>query len=380
MRRRACRGASVVGLGSSATLYSLSTFQPRCDCIALTPKEAEAITTTDLPTLAIDAMGGDHAPQEPVGGALRVAAEGVARVLLVGDEARLRPLVAQPSPAVEIVHAPDVVGMDEAPSDALNRRDSTSMGVGARLVKEGRAQALLSAGNTGALMAISLFTIGRLQGIRRPAIAVLWPTRKAPVLVLDSGANADSKPEYLVQFATMGSLYMQHAVQRSSPRVGLLNIGGEAGKGNALVNAVFPILEKSGLNFVGNVEPTGMLAGSVDVAVADGFVGNIALKTGEAVAEMMLALLKAGVEAGGARAKLGALLLKPVLKGLKSQIDQSDYGGAPLLGLHGLVIKAHGRANAHAVFNAAKVAVLGVKSGVVQRIAESIKATKEGAQ
>lgn len=325
--------------------------------------------------IAVDAMGGDHAPDVVVQGA-RAAASSAFEIVLVGDEGRLRALLGADANGIRIVHASEVIGMDETPSTALEKKKDASLVVAARLVKQGEADALVSAGNTGALMAGALLTMGRLRGIRRPAIAVKWPTYDAHVdhvLVLDCGANAESKPEYLLQFAHMGAVYMERVAGRVRPRVGLLNIGGEVGKGGALVNAAYGLLESSGLRFVGNVEPTGMMRGVCDVVVTDGFSGNMILKTGETVAEMIMTTIKSGVKAS-LRAKLGAWLMKPVFLSLKKQVDHSEYGGALLLGLRAPVVKAHGRSNERAIANAIGVAARAVSEGVIRHITESIAA------
>lgn len=327
--------------------------------------------------IAVDAMGGDEAPEAVVKGA-RAALSDACQIVLVGDEAKLRGRFGAllEAPGLRIAHASEVIGMDETPSTALEKKKDASMVVAARLVKEGQAQALVSAGNTGALMAGSLLTMGRLKGIRRPAIAVKWPTYDAHVdhvLVLDCGANAETKPEYLLQFAHMGAVYMQRVTGRSSPRVGLLNIGGEVGKGGTLVNAAYGLLEASGLRFVGNIEPTQMMRGVCDVVVTDGFSGNMILKTGETVAEMIMSTIKSGVRAT-LRAKIGAWLMKPVFLDVKKKVDHSEYGGALLLGLRAPVVKAHGRSNERAIENAIRVAARAVSEDVIGHIRRSIEA------
>lgn len=324
--------------------------------------------------IAVDAMGGDNAPEVVVKGALAAVREGY-EVILVGDKARVERILGDGVrvPGLHLLHASQVVGMDESPSLAFEKKKDSSMLVAARLVKDGDAQALVSAGNTGALMAGSLLTMGRTPGIRRPAIAVTWPTLvNENALVLDCGANADSKPEYLLQFAHMGSVYAQRVMGRRNPRVGLLNIGGEVGKGDALVNAAYGLLEQCGLNFVGNIEPAGMMAGDADVVVSGGFVGNMILKTGEAVANMIMGMLKSGVKSS-LRAKFGALCLKPVFVDLKRRVDSSEYGGALLLGLRGPVVKAHGGSNDVAITNAIRAAAFAVQENVVEYISESVK-------
>lgn len=345
------------------------------------PSSAQDPTGSDIVTIVVDAMGGDHAPRVPVMGVAQALADESfnGHILLVGDQAAIEGLLASSDLSearrarIEVVHASQVIGMDESPSQALEKKKDASMLVGARLVKAGRAQALVSAGNTGALMAGSLLTLGRLTGIRRPAIAVLWPTQPGPpVLVLDSGANAECRPEYLLQFAHMGSVYMERVMGRTRPRIGLLNIGEEAGKGTALLNNAFGLLEKSGLEFRGNVEPKELLQGRVDVVVADGFMGNMVLKTGEAVAEMMMNLIKSEVKKSLV-ARIGALLMRPVFVNLKKRVDHAEHGGALLLGLQAIVIKSHGRSDEKALCNAVLAAAKAVQGGVLGHIAESVR-------
>lgn len=323
--------------------------------------------------IAVDAMGGDYAPEVVVRGAV-AAVSGAYEIVLVGNTSRVEPLLSRHARAgIRVVNASQVIGMDETPSTAFERKKDASMLVAAKLVKEGEAHALVSAGNTGALMAGSLLTMGRMPGIRRPAIAVTWPTQGPnDVLVLDCGANAESKPDYLVQFGHMGAVFMERVMGRAHPRVGLLNIGGEVGKGGPLVNAAYALLEQSGLNFVGNVEPAGMMRGEADVVVTDGFVGNLVLKTGEAVAEMMMDIVKKGAKSGP-RAMLGAFLMRRVFLNLKRKVDSAEYGGALLLGLRGPVVKAHGRSNEVAIANAIRAAARAVSERVVDHIAQSIK-------
>lgn len=326
-------------------------------------------------TIAVDAMGGDDAPAEIVKGAFKASKGSKAKILLVGDEKAIKkhlpPLYKRRG--IDIVHCDDYIRMDESPGTGLRRRDDASLVVAARLVKEGKAQALVSAGNTGALHQIALLEIGRLKGIRRPALAALLPSEGEPVLALDLGANADCKPEYLVQFAWMGSTYSHRVMGVKNPRVGLLNIGTEVGKGNTLVNQTHELLEESeGLNFVGNVEPHSIFQGAVDVVVCDGFVGNMMLKSAEAISEFILKRMKQAATTN-ARAKLGGLMLRPSLRSLKQDISHSDHGGAILLGLKGIVIKCHGRADRATVCNGIKAAEQALESDVLGRIGENLR-------
>jgi glycerol-3-phosphate acyltransferase PlsX len=323
--------------------------------------------------IVVDAMGGDNAPDEIVLGAAN-ASRSIkdVEICLVGDERRIKALL--PARAkVEISHCEDYFRMDEHPGPGLRGRKQASMMVAARMIKEGEAQAFVCAGNTGALHQVAALEIGRIKGIRRSALAAIFPTRPAESLALDLGANADCKPEYLVQFATMGSIYAEKVMGKTNPRVALLNIGKEEGKGNALVLAARELLQKeAGLNFVGNVEPNGFFNGEVDVAVCDGFVGNMMLKTSEAVAEWLMGRVREAALRTPV-AKLGGHLLKPSLKTLRQEINHSEHGGAVLLGLKGVVIKCHGRATADTIENGIRVAARALRNRVVQQIEESHK-------
>lgn len=327
--------------------------------------------------IVIDAMGGDHAPDEIVAGSVN-AARGFKdmQLCLVGDERRIKHVLASlpHKGKIEIRHAEEYIRMDEQPGPSLRNRDKASMVVAARMIKSGEAQAFVCAGNTGALHQVALFEVGRIKGIRRPALAAVFPTRPSASLALDMGANAECKPEYLVQFAIMGSIYANKVMGKSRPRVGLLNIGKEEGKGNALVVATYDLLRaQKALNFVGNVEPMAFFNGEVDVGVCDGFVGNMMLKTSEAVAEWLMQRVRDAAHRTPA-AKLGGHLLKPSLKGLKQEINHSEHGGAVLLGLQGVVIKCHGRATADTIENGIKVAARALRQRVVEQIEDSLKA------
>ena len=328
-------------------------------------------------TIAVDAMGGDDAPAEIVKGAFKAARGSRTKILLVGDEKAIRkhlpPLYKRRG--IEIVHCEDHIRMDESPGPGLRKRHQASLVVAARLVRDGKAQALVSAGNTGALHQIALLEVGRLKGIRRPALAALLPSEGEPVVALDLGANADCKPEYLLQFALMGSTYSHRVLGVANPRVGLLNIGTEAGKGNTLVNLAHDLLEESELNFVGNVEPSSIFKGEIDVVVCDGFVGNMMLKSAEAISEFILKRMKQAATTN-ARAKLGGLMLRPSLRSLKQDISHSDHGGAILLGLKGIVIKCHGRADRVTVCNGIKAAEQALESDVLGRIGENLSQTE----
>jgi glycerol-3-phosphate acyltransferase PlsX len=334
--------------------------------------------------VAIDAMGGDHAPQEIVMGACRAARVLDCRIALVGDRRQIDEIAQRAGglpPAVAVMHADGAVAMDEAPAAAVRRGASTSMGKMVDLVRDGTAQAAFSAGNSGAFLAIATVRLRTLPGIARPAIATAWPARNGPMLLLDAGANVDCKPEWLLQFALMGSAYAQRVLGVERPRVGLLSIGEEAGKGNALTEAVFSMLESAPIEFAGNVEGRDLLLGDADVVVCDGFVGNVALKLAEASGEYFLRTLLEFANAD-ARGKIGLAILKPALRKLRKRFDHREYGGAPLLGLRGICLVGHGRADASAITSACRAALRAVRqdlvgaiSGMVEAIPPSVQAS-----
>ncbi|HET6616837.1 MAG TPA: phosphate acyltransferase PlsX [Gemmatimonadota bacterium] len=331
--------------------------------------------------IALDAMGGDHAPERPVAGALAAldAPEGDLGIVLVGDERRLAPLAHADANAdrLTIRHAPDIIGMDEAPAAALRRKRHSSILVGIELQKSGEADAFVSAGNTGAVMAAALTTLGRIEGISRPAIVTPFPTRASPCLVLDVGANAECKPHHLAQFALMGHVYAAEVLARERPRVGLLSIGEESGKGNELTIAAHRLLADSGLNFVGNVEGRDVLGGAVDVVVTDGFTGNVLLKFGESFVDFLAGEIER--EAGASRrAALGAWLMRPTFRKLVRRIDYAEYGGAPLLGVDGIVIICHGGSSVKAFRSAIGVARRGVECDLARRIERAIGSQDHG--
>lgn len=318
-------------------------------------------------TIAVDAMGGDRAPKEIVVGAITASVEGVAKVILVGDENKIKQVFEQEKlepKNYEILHTEEYITMDENPTTALKNKKNASMLLAAQLVKEGRADAIVSAGNTGALMQAALFILGRIEGIKRPAIITFWPNNKGVGMLLDSGANADCKPEYLLQFAQMGTIYAEKIMGVKNPKVGLLNIGSEPMKGNELVKESYEVLKNSKLNFVGNTEMRAFFSGDIDIGVCDGFVGNMILKTSEAVAEHLERTLKAEVKKSFI-AILGALLLKPSIMKIRKQLDHAERGGAPLLGVKGVCIKSHGRANARTIYNAVKIAAKAVENNII---------------
>jgi glycerol-3-phosphate acyltransferase PlsX len=268
-------------------------------------------------------------------------------------------------PNLSFKHASEVIGMDESPASAVKQKKDSSINVAISLVKSGEADGVISAGNTGALMAAALFGLGRIKGIERPAIATVFPIAEGRILLLDMGANVDCKPQHLEQFGRMGSLYAEKVMHIPNPRVGLLNIGEEKEKGNELTQAVWPLLKSAPINFIGNVESKEILSGTVDVVVCDGFVGNLILKFGESLAKYVINMLKKEVKKN-VISQLGALMLLPSLGNLKKMVDYDEYGGAPFLGVNGVCFKAHGRARAKAIKNAIRVTGEAVKENMVE--------------
>lgn len=330
--------------------------------------------------IAVDAMGGDYAPGEVVRGALDVAREDAGtEIILVGDAAAVQSELDAHGeiPANVRVHpAGESIGMGEHPTQAVRRKRDSSLVLAGKLVKTGEADATFSAGNTGAAMAIATLDIGRLPGIERPAIATTLPTLKGRTILLDAGANVDCSPQHLLQWALLGAVYAEKVLKRTSPSVGLLNIGAEPGKGNELTKAAYPLLQSASLNFVGNVEGKDVFEGAADVVVCDGFAGNVLLKSGEGVAELMVAILQREIAADAQMAEAMGLFA-PVLKKLVQQIDYSETGGAPLLGINGVSIIGHGRSKAKAVANGIRAARLAAASGYVAATREALSA-REG--
>lgn len=327
--------------------------------------------------LAIDAMGGDHAPDSVMGGVkqfLQAFPNEPVQLFVVGDETKLRTYGVEDE-RVTFIHASEVITAEDEPVRAVRRKKESSLVLAAKLVKDGKADALVSAGNTGALMAVSLFVIGRIPGVERPALAPTFPTYTGNgVVVLDVGANPDAKAEHLVDYALMGSLYAEHVRGVTKPRVGLLNIGAEAGKGNALTKEVFPLLEQAPIHFVGNVEARDAMSGDVDVIVTEGFVGNILLKGVEGSSAMLMRMMKEKFTSSFT-SKLAALVLKPKLQSLKQTLDYREYGGAGLFGINAPVIKAHGSSDAYAFMGALKQAKTMVDHDVVAKMRD-VKASQ----
>jgi glycerol-3-phosphate acyltransferase PlsX len=322
--------------------------------------------------IAIDAMGGDHAPGEIVTGALRAREELGVEVLLVGDPQQIE--AALPSKTnlgqVEIVPATEAIAMDEEPLSAIRRKPKASINVAMNLVKNQKADAVVSAGHSGAAMAAALLRLGRLPGIDRPAIGAVFPTLIAskPVLILDVGANVDCRPKFLDQFAVMGSIYSEYVLGTPNPKVGLLNIGEEDSKGNdAAVRANQMLRENSQISFIGNAEGRDVLSGRFDVIVCDGFVGNVLLKFAEAVGDIVLQILREELPQG-LRGQIGSAILKPNLKRIKQRVDHAEHGGGLLLGVAGICIIGHGSSQAPSIFNAIRIAKEAVDNSVLQRI------------
>jgi len=309
-------------------------------------------------------MGGDHGPVEVVQGARLASNRGV-KVVLVGRPEAVRPLL-EPDDPMRLVEAGDVIGMDEPPT-AINRRPDSSLARAIGMVSSGEADAAVSAGNSGAIMAGALFDWGRQPGVLRPAYGGEIPTRNGHTFVLDIGANSEVRPEYLLQFAVMGAAYMQVAHGMSSPRIGLLNNGTEDGKGSSLTRKAYDLLIRTDLEFVGNIEATHVFEGAVDIVVTDGFTGNILLKTAEGVAQEIFNLIRGEVNRD-VLSRGGAALMKPALRRIKRRLDYEEYGGAPLLGVNGVVINAHGKSRAKAIANAIIVADRVARDNLLQRV------------
>ena len=311
--------------------------------------------------VAVDAMGGDRAPEEIVAGALEARSESVQPVL-VGPP-------GLDGHGLELVEASQVIEMDEKPTEAVRAKPDSSLVVACGLVGEGRANAVVSAGNTGAMLAAGLLEIRRVKGVLRPAIAVVVPSQRGPTVLIDAGANADARPEHLLQFAHMGSVFAHEVLDVANPDVRLLSIGEEPEKGNELTLEAHDLLAQSELNFNGNVESRELLRGACDVVVSDGFTGNVALKLLEGTIKDLLDALR-GEIAASLRGRVGGLLIRPAARALRDRLDPDTYGGAYLLGLRGLVVIAHGNSSRRAIANATRYAALGVDHQVVERLSQ----------
>ena len=316
--------------------------------------------------IAVDAMGGDHAPVEVVKGAAQAAREYGIDISLVGLPHVVQPLLDN-HPRLQLVPCSQVIAMDEHPAQAVRTKPDSSIAVCARLTKERRVEGWISAGNSGAVMAAALLIQGRIRGVERPALGSIVPTRDGFAYFLDVGANVDSKPDYMVQFACMGAVYAREMLGRSNPRVGLLSNGEEEGKGDDLVRETTRRLKGSLQGFVGNIEPKDIYASRADVVVADGFVGNVAIKMAEATAEFLFRSLRDEIPKTLA-GKLGGALIRPRVQELRARVDWREFGGAPLLGIDGVAVVAHGRSDARAIKNAIRVTREAIENQLVGKI------------
>jgi phosphate acyltransferase len=326
--------------------------------------------------IVVDAMGSDDHPGPDVAGAVQAAREFGDTIILVGDKAKIQAELVNQNTAslsLEIVHANDAITMEDKPSQVVKGKRESSMHVGLALVKEGQADAFVSAGNTGAILAVAMLRqvgLGRIPGINRPALGVIFPTKYRPMLI-DNGANADCRPEYLLQFGLMGSLFVERVLKIDNPRVGLISNGEEEGKGNSLIKETIPLLAASGLNYIGNIEPKEFMHGAADVGVTDGFTGNLIMKTAESVASYMSTIIRDELMANPISI-VGGLLTRSAFKRVRAHLDPDEVGGAPLLGVNGVVIIAHGRSNAYAIKQAIGQARRAVENQVVEAITSGI--------
>lgn len=332
--------------------------------------------------IIVDAMGGDHGAGVVIDGVVAAVKEYDTEIILVGNEQEIKPALSKLryfGDRISIHHCPEVIGMHEPPAASVRRKRNSSIVVGMNLIKEGKADAFFSAGNTGAVVCAATLGLGLLPGIERPGIAIVTPTLKGISLIVDVGANIDAKPVHLLQYAIMGRAYLQSIFDKANPSVGLLNVGEEPTKGTDFIRETYELLSKSNLNFVGNVEGKALFSGSCDVVVCDGFVGNVALKVTEGTAEAIQVFLKRHLLKTSLLGRIGILLLKNTFMHFKKELDYAEYGGAPLLGVNGVVIIGHGRSNARAIKNALRVAKEEVERAVIQIIIDEIPKHKPAA-
>jgi glycerol-3-phosphate acyltransferase PlsX len=329
--------------------------------------------------IIVDAMGGDNAPRETVLGAVKACEETGIKIILVGRSQEIEPLLNEKnSKNIEVVDAQEVITNEESPVTAIRRKKESSIVKGLGLLKEKKADAMVSAGSTGALMAGGLFILGRFEGVDRPAIAAVIPSKKDPVLLLDIGANSEVKPNNLVQFALMGSIYAREVLKRKDPRVGLLNIGVEEEKGNSVIKSAYSSLKSiKDINFAGNIEARDFFNQKADVVICDGFTGNIFLKTVEGFGMFIFDRLKQEIKKK-ITYSLGALLLMPAMKAVKSSLDYSEYGGAMFLGLNGVLIKCHGSSDRKAIYNGIKAAKRYAEANINNKLKKSLEINTEG--
>ena len=327
--------------------------------------------------IALDAMGGDNAPEVTVAGALRAAREFPIEIVLVGQREAIEQSLSrypqrQRPTNLSVTHAAEVIGMDESPASSIRKKRESSISVGVELLKSKQADAFVSAGNTGAVVAASTLLVGLLPGIERPGIAILLPGVKGDTLLIDVGANIDPKPLHLLQYALMGEVYMRYVLGKNRPTVGLLNVGEEETKGTDFIKETYGMLEASGVNFVGNVEGHDIFSGEFDVIVCDGFAGNVAIKTAESLARAVNILLKRSLAASPIT-RLGAWLARDALLKLRQEVDYAEHGGAPLLGVDGVSIIAHGASGGKAIKNAIRVAYESVRHQLNQHMVEAVQ-------
>ena len=324
--------------------------------------------------IALDAMGGDNAPEITVAGAVRAARELSAEIVLIGQQAAIEQVLLtypkRPS-NLSVVHAPEVIGMEESPAASIRKKRESSITIGVELLKEKQVDAFVSAGNTGAVVAATTLLVGLLPGVERPGIAILLPGLKGETLLIDVGANIDPKPMHLLQYALMGEAYVRCVMGKARPTVGLLNVGEEETKGTDFIKETYGMLEASGVNFVGNVEGHDIFSGEFDVIVCDGFAGNIALKTAESFANAITLLLKRSL-AKSPITRLGAWLARDAFRQLRAEIDYAEHGGAPLLGVDGISIIAHGSSSGKAIKNAIRVAHGSVRSELNRNMVDAL--------
>lgn len=330
--------------------------------------------------ILIDVMGGDHAPEAPVEASVRATKELDVHMVLIGDEKvvenELKKYTDYPGENISIVHAPEVITNHEEPAKAVRRKKEASVVVAANMLRNGEGDAMLSMGNTGALLTAGLLVVGRIKGILRPALGTILPTAKGPKMLIDAGANTNCKPENLVQFGVMGDVYMRNVIGIANPKVGLMSIGEEEGKGDELTKKTFDQMKAAPFNFIGNIEGRDVMEGTTDVMVCDGFVGNVVLKTvegmGHVIGNMLRELFTKNI-----RTKIGAMFVMDGVKDFKKAMDYREYGGAPLLGCKSPVIKGHGSSDALAVFNAIRQAKQFVATDVITGISEKLKSMED---
>lgn len=322
--------------------------------------------------IVLDGMGSDNYPEPEVQAAVQAARQFGDEIILVGHEDVIKPLLANYGDTnVRLVHAPEVLNMSDTPARSARGKAQNSMSMGMQMLKDGEADAFVTVGNTGGAMTVGLFTLGRIKGVKRPALCALFPVKGGKTVLLDIGANAECRPEFLLQFAQMGAAYAETVLGRNNPRVGLVSNGEEAGKGNDLVKESYPLIETSGLNFIGNVEGKEVFAGEADVVVTDGFTGNVILKVSEALAKYMTDSIRQGMMRS-LRTKIGGVLARPAFADIRKDLDPAEVGAIPLLGLDGLVFVGHGRSDARAIVSAIGGARQAVEAGLLDAVRAKI--------